>query len=91
VYGVMNGLFQIFLFARINERFGTKNTFTAGIISTVFMFASFPLISLLADARGGVDNVVYAAVGVQLVAAMMTSLSYGSSVLFYLLNQHQGG
>jgi hypothetical protein len=77
VYGVMNGLFQIFMFARINARFGSKNTFMVGIVATTVMYASFPALTLVADARGAVDGWVYAVIGVQLVASMMTSLSYG--------------
>jgi hypothetical protein len=75
----MNGLFQIFLFAKIDAWFGTKQTFMVGIVATTIMYASLPVISVLADWRGGLDGWVYGAIGVQLVAAMMTSLSYGLS------------
>jgi hypothetical protein len=47
------------------------------MMSFILLFASFPVISLVADARGSVDRVVYAAIGGQLVISMMTGLSYG--------------
>jgi hypothetical protein len=86
VYGILNGLFQIFMFARVNRRFGSKNTFMVGIVATMVMYASFPALTLIADARGAVDGWVYAGIVVQLLASMLTSLSYGlprTPPLFY--------
>jgi hypothetical protein len=77
----MNGVWQICLFARINAYFGSKYTFMAGIAATTVMYASFPMLTLVADARGSIDVWVYAAIGVQLVASMLTSLSYGTPPL----------
>jgi hypothetical protein len=77
----MNGVWQICLFARINAYFGSKYTFMVGIAATTVMYASFPMLTLVADARGSIDVWVYAAIGVQLVASMLTSLSYGTHPL----------
>jgi hypothetical protein len=81
VYGVTNGLSRIFFFRRLTTWLGMKRTFTIGIVATVIMYASFPIISTLADWRGGVDGWVYAAIGVQVTASMMISFSYGWSSL----------
>jgi hypothetical protein len=39
IYGILNGLFQLFFFARINDRWGTKNIFMLGIASAIPIFA----------------------------------------------------
>lgn len=50
--------------------------FILGIVSVGAVFASFPVVSALASRRG-FDWLVWAVMGVQLFACMLTGLSYG--------------
>ena len=74
----MNGCFQIFFFARINERFGTKRVYVTGIASSLAVFASFPVINLLARAAGGPNLLVWAVVAFQVVTSIIINFSYGA-------------
>ena len=75
-FGVLNGMFQIFFFARINDCWGSKRVYFLGIASGVPMFASFPIINLLAR-HHGYSTVVWMAVGFQIVMSVFLCLSYG--------------
>ena len=75
-FGVLNGVFQVFFFARINDRWGSKKVYFLGIASGVPMFASFPIINLLARHRG-YSMAVWMAVGFQIVMSVILCLSYG--------------
>ncbi|KAJ3491794.1 hypothetical protein NLI96_g448 [Meripilus lineatus] len=81
-YGVFNGLFQIFLFARINERFGTKKVYVVGIASSLIVFAFFPVINLLARAGNGPNPIVWAAVGFQVIMSIIINFSYGCVFIY---------
>lgn len=76
IFGILNGLFQLFFFARINDRWGSKNTFMAGIVSAIPMYASFPIINTLARHQG-YSIAVWTAVSFQIVISVGVSLSYG--------------
>ncbi|TRM65076.1 major facilitator superfamily domain-containing protein [Schizophyllum amplum] len=81
VFGVLNGIFQIFFFARIHDHFGSKKTFTVGIASCLPIFALFPLINLYAKAEG-YSLMVWVLVGLQIVLSLLVSLSYGAVFIF---------
>lgn len=86
-FGVLNGLSQIFLFPRINERFGTKATFLAGVASCVPLFACFPLMSHLVKAQG-LSPAVWAVVTVQTFLSIGMSFGYGEIPPFCLFLIH---
>lgn len=75
-FGLMNGIFQIFFFAKVQRRFGSKNVFIAGIASCLFLFALFPFINHLARI-GGYSRTLWMVVAIQVLISIMTSLSYG--------------
>ncbi|KDR78797.1 hypothetical protein GALMADRAFT_244352 [Galerina marginata CBS 339.88] len=81
IFGVLNGLFQVFFFAQVNDRFGSKNIFIFGIASAIPAFASFPIINILARSQG-YSTAVWAAVGFQIVISIAISLSYGAIFIF---------
>lgn len=88
IYGILNGLFQLFFFARINDRWGSKNTFMLGIASGIPIFASFPIINTLARHQG-YSVAVWTAVGFQIVISIALSLSSGKlcvHIKFNVLN-----
>jgi len=80
-YGVFNGVFQVFFFARIHDRFGSKITFLSGILSSFPAFISFPIISYMAK-RNGLTTLVWAGVIFQTLISIGLSLSYGAIFIF---------
>lgn len=78
VFGVLNGVIQIFFFAKIHDRFGTKKVYVVGLASALIVFASFPLINSLAKADQGHSLFVWAAVGFQIVSSIIINFSYGT-------------
>ena len=75
-YGILNGVISIFLFAKIDERWGTKNVFIAGIVSAIPAFATFPVLNALAKSRG-LCMIVWVGIAVQISLSVAWSLSYG--------------
>ncbi|KAG6817265.1 hypothetical protein H0H87_010926 [Tephrocybe sp. NHM501043] len=78
LYGICNGIFQVFFFARIHDRFGSKKTFVGGIACAFPCFISFPIISHLAK-TDGLSNLVWAGVIAQ------TLLSIGMRAVFIFI------
>lgn len=76
VYGLFNGVFQVFCFARIHEYLGSKTTFILGIASALPAFACFPLMSYLARAQG-MTHLVWAIAVFQILISIGLSFSYG--------------
>ena len=80
-FGILNGVFQILMFARIHNAFGTKNVFFAGMLSAVPLFALFPVMNELAVREGGVNGAVWFVVAIQTILSLGISLCYGVSVV----------
>jgi len=83
-FGILNGVFQVFFFAKIHDRWGTKNVYITGLAATIPVFASFPLINWLAKTQG-LSPTVWAMVGIQVVISVLISLSYGC-IFIYITN-----
>ncbi|KAF8071623.1 member of major facilitator superfamily multidrug-resistance, DHA1 sub-family [Lyophyllum atratum] len=81
VFGISNGIIQVFFFARIHDYFGSKKTFIAGIASAFPAFIAFPIINYLARAQG-LSTAVWVAVGLQTFISIGLSLSYGAIFIF---------
>lgn len=77
VYGILNGFVQIFYFAKTQARFGPKNTYLAGIASSLLVFVMFPVINSFARVAGITHWLVWAAVGFQIVVSIFINFSYG--------------
>lgn len=75
-YGVLNGIFQVFFFSKLHNRWGSKKVFMAGIISSFPIFAAFPLINLLARSQG-LSTTVWVIVAVQTIVSIGMNLSFG--------------
>lgn len=83
VYGILNGLLQIFFFARIHDRFGSKRTYITGICAALPIFALFPIINILARHQG-YSLSVWFAVALQCWLSIVINFSYGEIfVLFF--------
>ena len=75
VYGVVNGLFQIFFFADLHDRFGSKAIYSVAMVSGVPVMLIFPLLNALAQTQG-LSWMVWSLVGVQLALSMVMNLGY---------------
>lgn len=75
-FGVLNGVVNVFFFAKIHDRWGTKNVFTAGIASAILVFATFPILNTIARAQG-LSIAVWVGVALQVMISVLLSLSYG--------------
>ena len=76
LFGLLNGLTQVFFFASIHDYLGPKKTFIIGIVSAFPLFGSFPLISWLAKTQG-LGVWVWIGVVLQIVMSIFLSFSYG--------------
>lgn len=87
IYGILNGILQIFYFAKTHARFGTKNVYIAGIASSLLVFVSFPIINHLARTVGDREWLLWLAVGFQVIASIFINFSYGMCLIVVLLSQ----
>jgi len=83
-YGILNGFVQVFFFAKIHDKWGSRNTFLCGILSTFPIFAIFPLINYLARRSGeeGLGLAIWALVGLQVCLSVCVSFSYGAVFIY---------
>ena len=82
VFGILNGMFQMFFFAGIHDRWGSKKVFTAGVASALPAFACFPVINYLARISG-YSNMLWALVGFQIVVSIGLGMSYGGQATLF--------
>ena len=84
-FGILNGVFTVFCFTRLTDWIGVKGVFLMGITAAIPCFALFPVINHLArssiEIGEGLGAVVWAAVGLQVVMAVLYCSSYGTSAL----------
>ena len=85
IQGILIGLFQVFFFARIHDRWGSKKTFITGITSTILVFLMFPVANTLARTQG-YSTAVWTAIGIQIVTGILLGLSYGQYSLLQSAN-----
>ncbi|KAA1478516.1 MFS general substrate transporter [Dentipellis sp. KUC8613] len=81
VFGILNGVFQVFFFAKIHDRWGTRNVFITGLFSAVPCFALFPVMNVLARDEG-IGRAVWAAILLQIVLSLGLSLCYGCVFIY---------
>ncbi|KAG1729767.1 MFS multidrug-resistance DHA1 sub-family [Suillus lakei] len=75
VFGIANGLFPVFFFARLHDWFGTKVVYTCGVASGVPIIIAFPIINML-NRTYGIGATVWLAVGLQLTISIAVNMSY---------------
>lgn len=81
VFGILNGCFQVFFFARIHDYWGSKRVFIVGIIAFLPIFLSFPAMSYIAQSQG-FTPLLWIAIASQIVLAILPSLSYSAIFIF---------
>ncbi|OSX58741.1 hypothetical protein POSPLADRAFT_1184415 [Postia placenta MAD-698-R-SB12] len=81
VYGITNGTLQILTFSRAINYFGAKKIYVYGMSSALPIFASFPVINLLAR-ENGYSSGVWALLVLQLFMSIALNFCYGSVFIF---------
>ncbi|KAG2145386.1 major facilitator superfamily domain-containing protein [Suillus bovinus] len=82
IYGVINGLFQIFFFADLHDRFGSKIIYSVSMAAGIPMILTLPILNAVARVHG-LSLTVWAIVGLQLVLSMILNLAY-SCIFIYI-------
>ncbi|KAE9402492.1 member of major facilitator superfamily multidrug-resistance, DHA1 sub-family [Gymnopus androsaceus JB14] len=82
IFGLLNGLLQIFFFAKINDHWGSKKTIIVGIVSTLPMFLCFPILTYLVKSNGSVTPLAWVIVGVQTILSLTNSFSFGAIFIY---------
>lgn len=81
VSGVLNGIFQVFFFARIHDRWGSRMTFVAAISTAIPAFLMFPIANALARTQG-YSAAVWMVIGFQTFLGVFLGLCYGAIFIF---------
>ncbi|KAH7912793.1 major facilitator superfamily domain-containing protein [Hygrophoropsis aurantiaca] len=81
VYGVINGLFQIFFFADLHDKYGTKKIYTVAMASAFPLIMTLPLLNFLGRTQG-LSWMVWTIVGVQLVISVVMNLGYACVFIY---------
>ncbi|KAG1901470.1 major facilitator superfamily domain-containing protein [Suillus fuscotomentosus] len=81
VFGIANGLIQVFFFARLHDRFGTKLVYTCGVASSVPTIIAFPTINMLSRTYG-IGAAVWFAVGLQLTMSIALNMCYACAAMY---------
>jgi hypothetical protein len=76
IQGILSGIFQVFFFAPIQERWGSKKTFIAAISTAIPAFIMFPVANAFAQSQG-YGIAVWIAFILHTNAAILLSLAYG--------------
>ena len=82
--GILNGMLQVFFFAQIHDRWGSKKTFIAGISTVIPGIIMYPVANALARTQG-YSIAVWAAIAIQTIAVVVLSLSFGQCPVFFFL------
>ncbi|KAF5358825.1 hypothetical protein D9758_008562 [Tetrapyrgos nigripes] len=82
VFGLLNGVIQIFYFAKFHDRWGSKITYMVGIASTVPIFLTFPILTYLVKTTGEVTTLAWVVVALQILFSILISFSYGAVFIY---------
>ncbi|KAJ4493069.1 major facilitator superfamily multidrug-resistance, DHA1 sub-family [Lentinula edodes] len=82
IFGLLNGVMQVFFFAKLHDYFGSKKTFIMGIASTFPIFACFPILTYLVKSNGGVTPLAWVFVLLQIIFSLSISFSYGAIFIY---------
>ncbi|KAG1882570.1 major facilitator superfamily domain-containing protein [Suillus subluteus] len=82
LYGIADGIFQAFFFARIVNWIGPKRLFCISVSCYAPLMAMFPIMSWILRARGEVDHAITFALLCHLVMLVIWHTTYGTIFLF---------
>jgi MFS family permease len=78
LFGIMDGVFQALLFAKLVDRLGPKRLFSMSVSCYALLMVVLSIMSWLVRARGGVDYAVKFALLCQLVLSVICSMGLGA-------------
>lgn len=81
-YGTLSGLFQMFFFASLHDRFGSKAIYTVAVLCGIPFVLTCPVINALARAYG-LNWAVWCVIGVQIACCVLLNLGF-SCILIYI-------
>ncbi|KAJ7359951.1 hypothetical protein DFH08DRAFT_953042 [Mycena albidolilacea] len=81
VFGLLNGVFQVFFFARIHDYLGSKTMFIVGLASALPTFGALPLMNHIARFHG-VNVLVWAIALTHVILSIGLSFSYGAVFIY---------
>ena len=76
LYGFIGGFFQVLFFPRVVRRWGPRRVLICGMAAFAPIYALFAAMSVLAR-WGGLSLLVWAALAVQVVLAMVADMAFG--------------
>ncbi|KAJ6484064.1 major facilitator superfamily multidrug-resistance, DHA1 sub-family [Mycena sanguinolenta] len=82
--GFSNAIVQVFLGGRLIRYFGARRVFTAAPCALIFVFSTYPLLSILARRAGRVDAAVVAVLVLQLSCNFTLYFSFAATMLFIM-------
>lgn len=74
--GTFNGFFQVFFFAKLHDRWGTKRVFIGGLACSLPVFALFPVINLMARCQG-YSTSLWVVIGLQTMTFAAVNSAFG--------------
>ncbi|KAI0088075.1 major facilitator superfamily domain-containing protein [Irpex rosettiformis] len=77
VWGVIDGVFQIWAFPKVLKRFGPKKVYVFCYSGYLLCYATFPILSTLAKREGSVNTKVWVVLILQLAAYLVAYTCYG--------------
>ncbi|KIK52652.1 hypothetical protein GYMLUDRAFT_1028530 [Collybiopsis luxurians FD-317 M1] len=82
IFGLLNGIIQVFFFAKLHDNWGSKKTFTLGVVSALPIFACFPVMTYLVKASGDVTPLTWVFVALQNLFGLSITFSYGAVFIY---------
>ena len=76
IEGILNGVFSVFFFAKIHDRWGPKKIFIGGVASSIPAIVTLPVANALARTQG-YSIAVWIAIGIQILSGLSHNLSFG--------------
>lgn len=77
VWGVIDGVFQIWAFPKVLKKFGPKKVYVFCYSGYLLCYATFPILSTLAKREGHVDAKVWAVLILQLASYLVAYTCFG--------------
>ncbi|KAG2129262.1 MFS transporter [Suillus cothurnatus] len=81
-FGIVDGVFQVFFFAKIVDRLGPKRVFCMSVSCYAPVMVMFPIMSWLVNAREGVDHAVTFTLLCQLLLMIIWDMAFGTAFMF---------
>ncbi|KAK7006461.1 MFS domain-containing protein [Favolaschia claudopus] len=82
--GIFNAIIQVVFGGRVIRYFGARRIFTYAFIAYIGVFATYPLLSILARRAGHVDAAVIVVLVCQLSSSCMMYFSFAATMLFIM-------